>query len=70
MDIGVSEEKQEDPQPGTSADMNSNWGTSERKVQICPFVVAASDVNRSEAISVNKDSTPLSVLMLSNKTNR
>jgi len=26
VDVGVSEEKQEDPQPGTSADMNSNWG--------------------------------------------
>jgi hypothetical protein len=39
VDVGVSEEK-EDPQPGTSAGKDSNWGASERKVQGCPFIVA------------------------------
>jgi hypothetical protein len=26
VDVGVPEEKEEDPQPGTSAGMDSNWG--------------------------------------------
>jgi len=48
----------------------TQMGTSERKVQGCPFIVAAWAVNRSETLSVNKDSIPVSMLMLFNKTNR
>jgi hypothetical protein len=31
VDVGVSEEKEEDPQPGTSAGMDSNWGPIKEK---------------------------------------
>ena len=44
-------------------------GTSEREIQGHAFIVAASGGNESEAVSVNEDRTPVSVLM-SNKTNR
>jgi len=42
----------------------TNLGTASRNTNIHPFVGPAKGVKKSEAAHINKDSSPLSVLML------
>jgi len=61
--MGVSEKKRRRSTTWYQCWYRLKLGTSERKIQGCPFIVAASGVNESEVVSVNKDSTPFSVIM-------
>jgi hypothetical protein len=57
--------QEEEPQAGTSGAGLSNWGLPQgRNITVHPFVGPAKGVKRSEAPHINKDSLPLSVLML------
>lgn len=62
VDVGVSDRKIR------STTWDRCWyelkrGTSERKVQGCPFTGAAWGVNKSDVVFVNKDGTLCSVLL-------
>jgi len=53
------------PQSATSGGGLSPWGPPEgRNTKVHPFVGPAKGVKKSEAPHINKDSSPLSVLML------
>jgi len=57
---------QEDkPQAATSGEGSPTWGLPQgRNIKIHPFVGPAKGLKNSEALHVNKDSSPLAVLML------
>ena len=66
------EEQQQQQQQASSEDKTqaakkwriTNLGTTSRNTNMHPFVSPAKGVKRSEAPHINKDSSPLSVLML------
>jgi hypothetical protein len=56
---------QDKPQAATSGGVLSPWGLPQgRNINVHPFVGPAKGVKKSEAPHINKDSSPLSVLML------
>jgi hypothetical protein len=57
--------QEEEPQAGTSGAGLSNWGLPQRRnITVHPFVGPAKGVKKYVASHINKDSLPLSVLML------
>jgi len=71
MNFSESEEEQEAsaqedrPQTATSGGGSPTWGQPQgRNIKIHPFVGPAMGLRNSEAPHINKDSSPLAVLML------
>ena len=56
---------QDEPQAATSGGGSPTWGPPQgRNIKIDPFVGPAKGLKNSEAPHINKDSSPLAVLML------
>ena len=59
------EEEQEDKPQAANGGGSPTWGPpQERNIKIHPFVGPAKGLKNSEALHINKDSSPLAVLML------
>ena len=57
--------QEDEPQAATSGRGSPTWGLPQgRNIQIHPFVGPAKGLKNSEAPHINKDSSPLAVLML------
>ena len=57
--------QEDEPQAATSGGGSPTWGSPQaRNIKIHPFVGPAKGLKNSEAPHINKDSSPLAVLML------